>query len=723
MANDKKGFHGFWLMLIVTAFIVLSFISSYNLPLFDGFDEIAHFRAVDYYARYAALPDLTHAPSHEAHQPPLYYAVGAILVAPIDRNDLNDLLQSAVADSTNPRWNKTPLDILRVTGAAQALLILRLLSTSLGLVTVVLTYILARQIGLKDQFSLLAAALIAFNPKFIMLSSSVSNDIAVICAAALCLVLCQRYMSRKQSKRGAFALGASVGLAALCKASGLGLALPVAFAVFYASTTQTCSGRRARLFIMHGLVAAFGAILVVGWLYVFQWYRYGSPLAWEQVNNLNRFAMRLTPLDIGQYVAMLPPILPTLWRVNADLPLRAVGDVLAAITLLIACIGWAIGIAGRKIPSYAGLLPVAILGSVIALTPWMRLYGGTEDSRLLPTSFTGVAVIVAAGIAIVVTRVKALRFWPTLVIAGASVLWAGIAPFTLIAPVFNAVKPAPGNEFVPQLSMTERDSLPRAPLALFDNGIEVSKAVLASDRLSSGDPVSLTMTWRVTLPVMRSYILTLDAYDQAGRSFGRLETQPLGGRKLSSYWSVGDVYRETFTLTLATLNGDVPLVATIYAGWHTSDPPYTVSGIVNSKALTAALGRVKVRASQSPPTPQLPVDAVFGGIIALDGYDVQTDTLTLHWRALSRVPLDYQVFVHVIDAQGKLAGQADAALPLPASLWEQGEVVLDAHQVAGLAKSATSILVGVYDLNTNARLPALRADGSRWQDDSAVMKR
>jgi hypothetical protein len=710
-----------WVVLIVLMFIALSITTSFQLPLFEGFDETAHYRVVDDYARHAALPDLTHAPSHEAHQPPLYYAIGALLIAPIDRSDFDAVFQINPGSAVNVRQNVAAPDPLRFTGAALALRLLRLFSTVLGTLTVLLTYALARQLQLSAPFSLLAAALLAFNPKFIMLSAAVSNDIAAICAATACLALCARFMRRPPTAGGAFVLGASVGVAALGKNSGLGLGLPVLFALVYAAAAQTRRRRIPRDILYYGTIAALGGLLVVGWLFIVQWVRYGSPLAWEQVNMLNRFSLRNAPLDLGQFVAMLPPILSTLWRVNQALPLQAAGDVLMTLVLLIAATGWVLGILRRHLPGTIGLLPIAMLGSLIALLPWMRLYGGTEDARLLPTVFPSVAVLCAVGIAMATARFRALGGWLAPLIAGVSLIWAGIAPFALLAPAFPAQQPLPADAFIYQLPAAERDRLPKLPVALFENGIELAQAVVASDRLASGEGVGLVLTWRVTRPVMRPYVLTLEAFAVQGQSLGKLDTTPLGGRRPTGVWQVGDVYREAYTLTLASVATDAPVIATIYAGWHESDPPYTVSGVVGSKGLTAPLGRVKLRAMQSPPAPQQPVDVVFGGVIALDGYDTQSGTITLHWRAVSHVPLDYQVFVHIIDAQGKAAGQADGPLPLRAALWDQGEVVLDQHQVAGLGKGG-SVLVGVYDLNTNARLPAVRADGSRWPDDSAELR-
>ncbi len=712
-----------WLILIVMAFVVLSITTSTQLPLYEGFDEAAHYRVVDDYARHAALPDLARAPSHEAHQPPLYYAIGALLIAPIDRSDFDTVFQINPNSAVNVRQNIAAPEPWRLSGTTLALRILRLFSCLLGALTLLLTYALARQLQLSAPYSLLATAFLAFNPKFIELSAAVSNDIAAICAATACLVVCARVMRQRPQARWTFVLGISVGLAALCKNSGLGLGLPALFALVI-SATQLHHRRVMHDVIAYGAITALGVLLVMGWLWAVQWVHYGSPLAWEQVNQLNRFTLRASPLDVGQFIAMLPGILPTLWRINPALPMQAVGDVLAISVLLVAATGWVIGIIRRSLPGAVVLLPVAILGSLIALAPWMRLYGGTEDTRLLPTTFPGMAVLFAIGVAMVATRTRAhsAGMWIAGLSAGLSLVWACIAPFALVAPTFPASTALPTAARVQQLSAAARDHLPKVAVAQFENGIELAQAVVQTDRLNPGEPVPLILTWRVTRPVMLDYLLTIEAFDTQGHSLGKLDARPLAARRWTVVWQVGDVYSEAVSLPTSAITSEVPVVATLFVGWHEADPPHTISGIVGSTALSAPLGRIKLRATQPLPPPQSPVDAVYGGAIALDGYDVQSGTMTLHWRALKAVTLDYQVFVHVVNADNTPAGQADGPLPIPATLWDIGEMIIDPHAIGELQTGA-SALVGVYDLKTNARLPALRADGSRWQDDSAILGR
>lgn len=106
----------------------------------------------------------------------------------------------------------------------------------------------------------------------------------------------------------------------------------------------------------------------------------------------------------------------------------------------------------------------------------------------------------------------------------------------------------------------------------------------------------------------------------------------------------------------------------------------------------------------------------FGGQIALDGFEAarQQDQrgtslhLTWQWRALAVPADDYTVFVHVLDASGKIVGQNDSqpngGLD-PTRLWQPGELVIDDIDVP-LPPSATQVEIGLYNQVTGVRLKA-----------------
>ena len=129
-----------------------------------------------------------------------------------------------------------------------------------------------------------------------------------------------------------------------------------------------------------------------------------------------------------------------------------------------------------------------------------------------------------------------------------------------------------------------------------------------------------------------------------------------------------------------------------------------------------------------------PLRADFGqpSLIELHGYELvglprpgETLALTLHWRAAGpAIPLNYHVFVHLLDAADNIVAQGDGP-PLygarPTAGWRPGEVLADEHLLllpADLPPGEYTILLGFYDPDTFARLPATIA--GQPQPDDAV---
>jgi 4-amino-4-deoxy-L-arabinose transferase-like glycosyltransferase len=135
--------------------------------------------------------------------------------------------------------------------------------------------------------------------------------------------------------------------------------------------------------------------------------------------------------------------------------------------------------------------------------------------------------------------------------------------------------------------------------------------------------------------------------------------------------------------------------------------------------------------------PDMPLDVRFGDVVALNGYSVaqrsdpSTEVLIgsceggqarclkpgdalqviLFWEAVAPIDVDYTTFLHMRDEQGETLAQSDGQ-PLdghyPTSQWQPGETIvqpLDVDLPRGLATGSYSLYVGLYQLDTMARLP------------------
>jgi hypothetical protein len=120
--------------------------------------------------------------------------------------------------------------------------------------------------------------------------------------------------------------------------------------------------------------------------------------------------------------------------------------------------------------------------------------------------------------------------------------------------------------------------------------------------------------------------------------------------------------------------------------------------------------------------PQVHSTAAFGEAIRLRGYDLglppavdQPLSLILYWQSLSPVTEGYDVFVHVLDENGRIAAQADqqpVAGLAPTHRWQPGDIIRDPYSIplpGDLSSGTYRLSIGMY----------LKAAGVRLQVDDA----
>jgi hypothetical protein len=151
-------------------------------------------------------------------------------------------------------------------------------------------------------------------------------------------------------------------------------------------------------------------------------------------------------------------------------------------------------------------------------------------------------------------------------------------------------------------------------------------------------------------------------------------------------------------------------------------------GRVDALALSRAFDRQATPALfTGGPQPSQKVNANFGGLIQLTGYEArQTDeslTLNLFWEAIQAPPADYDVFVHIEsgpDGAGPAGvwGQSDGT-PVcgksPTGSWSPGDKIVDRHifsPAPNAPAGSYSLIVGLYRTDTGERLPVLDATGA-----------
>jgi hypothetical protein len=126
------------------------------------------------------------------------------------------------------------------------------------------------------------------------------------------------------------------------------------------------------------------------------------------------------------------------------------------------------------------------------------------------------------------------------------------------------------------------------------------------------------------------------------------------------------------------------------------------------------VGQIKIVPQTWPSyQPQTAVQVNFDNAIALTGYDLTADavSLTLYWESLAPVNENYIVFIHLLDSNGNIIAQADAPPTnnaYPTSWWSPGETIADIHSLPPRS-DVVPLRLGLYDLNSGQRLTIIES--------------
>lgn len=731
------------LNFVVAAFVTLSLLYNVALPIFEAPDEASHFIYASYLANERRLPDLNAPlPAHEVIQPPLYYALVALAVSPFDRTTLDTLTQ------LNTDWFDKDLnaDFLSVRGqhlhtaaeqwpwssAVWAVHIGRFVSTVLGAATIVFVYLTAGHVfGARsyDHAPLLCATLVAFNPKFIHVSSIVSNDIAITLACTVALWwMCRianaelRLPNRVNNDAPSsffnvqfLILGLYIGLAVLCKLQGLALLAPALVVVLLALR----SGTTWAGVVKRGTWLLIGFAIVAGWYFIYNTVRYGNPLAWAQVQSANATLFRQPPLTLEQIIATVPLWFTTYWgSLGIRLEFDVWVNVLLFIALAVAVIGCVIAFAHRlpNINRSSLLLLVVAKVSVLALyIAWLRSYIATENGRLIFPGITAVVVLVVLGwMALLPTRVRRTA---SLAIGAGMLALSAAAPFTTILPAYAAP------EALPREQLAARYTLPNPNgVATFGGDIRLMHAQLNQTHVRAGESVGVTLFWGGIRSMQQSYRVLLEALDANNEIIGRKLFIPFNGRFATQRWQPGLYFKDDYALPIdpSAWRGVTRVQISIFAQY----PEPGLLPVDGTNSNTVLVGRVKVDAPvQLPDEMAAPPIATFGGMIELQSVHTSPTSIQFDWRAVKQPIADYTLFIHVLDANGTLIAQQDAQPfdgQYPTGLWDSGERVRDTRQIT-LLPEARILRIGWYDVITGQRLSAQKSDGSMWQDDVVLV--
>ncbi|HXV98911.1 MAG TPA: hypothetical protein VEC93_10865, partial [Anaerolineae bacterium] len=170
-----------------------------------------------------------------------------------------------------------------------------------------------------------------------------------------------------------------------------------------------------------------------------------------------------------------------------------------------------------------------------------------------------------------------------------------------------------------------------------------------------------------------------------------------------------------------------PIRYELNAGWYDRQNDERLV-ILPGNATSFNLGSIWLIPPQ-PALPQQPL-AHFGPHITLwqsDYSSTDHHTLTLHWQTNQLIDQNYSIFIHLLDADGKLLAQADGAPYAdlyPLTHWQPGQIITDSRQFASLLPhpaDLAAIAIGIYNSTTGERLAATDANNQPLPHNSFIM--
>jgi hypothetical protein len=233
--------------------------------------------------------------------------------------------------------------------------------------------------------------------------------------------------------------------------------------------------------------------------------------------------------------------------------------------------------------------------------------------------------------------------------------------------------------------------------------------------LGPNSNVGMSFYLQSTAPITRNLNLAVRLVNADGEELYRADGWPWG--RATSNWPLHEVWPDghTFTTPEAAAPGLYRLELSLY------DPetlePLPARDMLSGAQLAAPIPVAYTRVGDAPAAPVGPaLDATLGDQLLLKSAGLPAEplhagatlTVPVAWQALAPLDADYTLFVHLLDADGRLVAQHDKQ-PfdgfLPTRLWKPGDTLVDTFTLPLPAE----LPAGDYTLFAGAYLPA---DGS-----------
>ena len=698
-----------WQWLLPFLFFCLGLVYIYASPHFEASDSVQHIGMIKSIAENGELPiqsaDHDSMYGQEASQPSLYYLLMALIWRAADTSDFYEVFQPnplVIAGVPERLGNRNQVFygqpyLPDLGGTSLALYVMRLTTLAMATVTVFAVYRSARTVmPNRVGFAVMASALTAFNPQFIFIGVSISNDnLVTMLAALICWQMLVMLRDGFQTRRSLI-LALLIALASLAKLSGLVMGMVVALAGVW----MVIRTRDRRGFIFLGGATLLFWLTIAGWWYLRNLMLYSELFGTAtMLDHYGKRSITLAQLLAEEFEG--PRI--SFWALFGAFSILTHRTFYLAMDALslVGAAGFLIFVARNRRKPIA-ITAVSFLGIALAIGAVMLIWWTAQTTastgRLLYPYITSISVLLALGL-------SALRI-PAAIVALPMFLFTVYAPFAYIIPHYDH---PPIVEDLPESAVST--------FARWDDITLIGHEAPAPQRWSPGDEIPITLYWRPLAQTETPHALFIVLLGSQGEPYATIDSFPGWGSLPTTWWKADAIYRDEYILQIPD-DASAFTSVQLQIGWYAyPDGSNIRPRLENGEVASTYFIPVGVLVS-APVGTDLPSDAVadctrFGEFIELAAYrSLDGNVLELHWSVLSHLSGDWRVIAIAFEEPFQAGEDFDALLQkdstpdVPMGYLKAGERFTTVHAFDVTAEEAGehSVYLGWYNFDSGERL-------------------
>lgn len=545
MRNRKE------LLIVIGAYLILASLFATNIPIYEAPDEPGHFDQILHMITTRSLPVQSVEHRNYAHHPPLYYILAALPAAVSDVNDVSSM-PTLRPDFKWPSFDSPAVAVhytaetFPYSGRVLGYFMARSVSVLSGAATLTFAILIGQKLFPKrPETTWFATVLILFNPQFLFVNSTITNDSLLIttCTGVIYQILLA--FEKPENLWRWVWLGVWCAAAILTKS----LAIAVLGVAGVCWLIAAIHKRSVSFFIKSGLAAGLPIALLAGWWFVRNQLLYGDIFGWQVYQQAWAINLRSSPLRWHHMPTILETQYRSFWGVfgwmNVYAPDRFYQ--LIAVLLVTAVLGlvWAFvsGRMGELSPSqkraFAVFCSYAVLLEAFVIYQNSVHNSTLSQGRFLLPAVVPLAFFVAFGLLALVPD-RAQR--P--LAAGLILLLLALPIYTLLAVVRPAYPTIPRPKQSIYMLPKRTDFVFGDMFALrgYDWDIE------ESDRPGIS-VVDLELNWQAVQPPDFDYSVFVHVLNSADEIVFQLDQAPgVGHSYLPTGWRAGDIVADRWRL-------------------------------------------------------------------------------------------------------------------------------------------------------------------------------